>query len=66
MLGRRHPNVTARLAGACQTAPVPPDPDQPTVPFRGVICIRCERKLDTVESLRLGLYAEHSARPDSS
>ncbi len=66
MLGRRHPNVAARFADTYETAPVPPDPDQPSVLFGGVICVRCEAKLDTVESLRLGLCAEHLTQPGPS
>ncbi|MGE3620689.1 MAG: hypothetical protein AB7L84_09520 [Acidimicrobiia bacterium] len=66
MLGRRHPHVAARFADAYGTAPARPDPDQPSVLFRGVICVRCEAKLDHGESLRLGLCIEHRRSDDSS
>lgn len=58
-LGRRHPHLTARFADAYETTPAPPDPDQPSLLFRGAICVRCEAKLATDESLRLGLCAAH-------
>lgn len=63
MLGRRHPNVAARFADAYEISPVPPDPDQPGVIFRGVVCVRCEATLDTNEGLRLGLCTEHLTLP---
>lgn len=59
MLGRRHPHVTERFANVHETTPVPPDPDQPGLLFRGVICVRCEANLGSDESQRLGLCAEH-------
>lgn len=59
MLGRRHPHATARFADAYETRPVSPDPDQPNVLVRGVICVRCEAKLEGDESQRCGLCAEH-------
>jgi len=59
MLGRRHPRLVARFSGAYDTTPVPPDPDQPSMIFRGVTCIRCEAHLDDVAGLRLGLCPEH-------
>lgn len=59
MLGRRHPHVTARFADAYDSPPVAPDPDQPNLLFRGMVCVRCEAELDSAESLRLGLCAQH-------
>ena len=62
MLGRRHPNVTARFADTYETTPVPPDPDQPRVLFRGAVCVRCEKALSPGEqSRRLGLCSGHLA-----
>jgi hypothetical protein len=55
MLGRRHPHLSTRFADAYESNPVPPDDDQPSVLFRGVICVRCEAKLGNPDSLRLGL-----------
>ncbi len=63
MLGRRHPHVAARFADAYETTPVAPDPDQPSLLFRGAICVRCEADLDSDEGLRLGLCASHHPRP---
>lgn len=59
MLGRRHPDLTARFAGAFDSKPVPPDPDQPSVHFRGSICVRCGAVLTGAGSLRIGLCDEH-------
>jgi len=59
VLGHRHPHLTARFAEAYDTTPVEADPDQPSVTFRGVACIRCEAQLDGGESLRVGLCADH-------
>ena len=59
MLGRRHHHLVTQFAGAYDTAPVPPDPDQPSTIFRGVACIRCEARLDDAADLRLGLCPEH-------
>lgn len=59
MLGRRHPRLVAQFAGAYDTTPVSPDPDQPSTIFRGVACIRCEARLDDAAGLRLGLCPEH-------
>lgn len=61
MLGRRHPLVTARFASTYETIPVPADPDQPSVLFRGVSCIRCGDRLDSADTRRVGLCAEHRA-----
>jgi hypothetical protein len=63
MLGRRYPHLTARFAETYETPPVPPDPDQPSVLLRGVICVRCEAELDSAENLRLGLCAQHPLYP---
>jgi len=59
VLGRRHPRLTTRFADAYDTTPVDADPDQPSVIFRGVACIRCDNHLDSDESLRIGLCTEH-------
>lgn len=59
MLGRRHPHLAARFPDAFDAVPADPDPDQPEVLYRGVICIRCGADLTTDEQLRLGLCAEH-------
>ncbi|MCC7076381.1 MAG: hypothetical protein IT198_04575 [Acidimicrobiia bacterium] len=61
MLGRRHPNVTSRFADSYESTPVPPDPDQPNVRFRGAICVRCEEALSGVRSRRIGLCSDHLA-----
>lgn len=58
MLGRRHPNVTSRFADAYERRPVPPDPDQPTMRFRGAICVRCEAVLAGAQNHRLGLCTD--------
>lgn len=60
MLGRRHPGLTARFADAYESTPVRADEDQASVLFSGVICVRCEAKLDNPHSL--GLCAEHLPR----
>jgi hypothetical protein len=62
MLGRRNPHLTARFAHLYDTAPIPADPDQPSVLFRGVACLRCESHLDDEEGLRLGLCGRHRGR----
>ena len=62
MLGRRHPHLIARFAGTYDTAPVPPDPDQPRIVFRGIACICCENNLEEEASLRHGLCPEHLNR----
>lgn len=64
MLGRRHPNVTSCFADAYEATPVPPDPDQPHVRFRGTVCVRCEAALTGAQSRRLGLCADHHAASD--
>lgn len=58
-LGKRHPHLLQRFADAFAAPPVDPDPDQPKLLFRGVICIQCEADLTTDEQLGLGLCAEH-------
>lgn len=58
MLGRRHPRVTARFADIYDLTPVVADEDQPSVLFRGAICVRCEATLDA-DGRRVGLCAEH-------
>ena len=63
MLGRRHPLVTARFADAYETNPVPADSDQPSIIFRGANCVRCGGRLDSEETRRLGLCAEHRGTP---
>lgn len=64
ILGRRHPDLTARFAGAFDSKPVPPDPDQPSVRFRGTVCVRCEAVLTGARSLRIGLCGNHLAGPE--
>jgi hypothetical protein len=59
MLGRRHPHLVTQFAGAYDTTPVPPDPDQPSTIFRGVACVRCEARLDDAVGLQHGLCPEH-------
>lgn len=59
ILGRRHPHLTARFAHVYDTTPVEADPDQPSVLFRGVACIRCAAHLDDDTGLRLGLCYRH-------
>lgn len=59
MLGRRHPRLVTRFAGAYDTTPVHPDPDQPSTIYRGVVCIRCGARLDDAVSLHRGLCSEH-------
>ncbi|MDN5855940.1 MAG: hypothetical protein L0K86_24495, partial [Actinomycetia bacterium] len=59
MLGRRHPHLTARFAHVYDSTPVPGDPDQPSVLFRGVACLRCDSHLDDEEGLRVGLCGRH-------
>lgn len=59
MLGRRHPHLTARFADSYETAPISADPDQPSIIFRGVICIRCNAPLDTDPGQRTGLCTNH-------
>ena len=59
MLRRRHPHLVTQFAGAYDTRPVPPDPDQPSTIFRGVACVRCEARLDDAAGLRFGLCPEH-------
>ncbi len=61
MLGRRHPNVSSRFADAYETTPVPPDLDQPSLRFRGAICVRCEAGITGAQSRRLGLCVDHLA-----
>lgn len=63
MLGRRHPRLTARFADAYEATPVPADTDQPSMLFRGAICVRCEAPLSGVQSQRLGLCSDHLADP---
>lgn len=58
MLGRRHPHLAARFESVYDSAPAPPDPDQPSVVFRGVICIRCNGPLDD-DGQAIGLCAVH-------
>lgn len=59
LLGRRHPRLTARFASTYDSTPVDADPDQPSVVFRGVICIRCAAHVNDEEQQRVGLCAEH-------
>lgn len=59
MLGRRHPRLVTRFAGAYETTPVSADPDQPSTIFRGVICTRCESRLDDPASAQRGFCAVH-------
>ncbi|MDR0627940.1 MAG: hypothetical protein LBG11_11930 [Bifidobacteriaceae bacterium] len=59
MLGHRHPRLVTRFADAYDTTPIPADPDQPNTIFRGVVCIRCEARLNDVADLRHGLCPEH-------
>lgn len=59
MLGRRHPNLATRFADVYESNAVPADSDQPSMLFRGVICVRCEAKLTGIENQRLGLCAAH-------
>lgn len=59
MLGRRHPRLVTQFAGAYDTTPVPPDPDQPSTISRGAACIRCEARLDDAVGLQHGLCPEH-------
>lgn len=58
-------NVTARFVDVYGTTPVPPDPDQPSVLFRGTICVQCESQLIDTPSKQLGLCSEHSGRSSS-
>lgn len=59
MLGRRHPQLAARFAHVYDTMPTAADPDQPSVLFRGVACIRCGHGLDDENGLRFGLCPQH-------
>ena len=59
ILGRRHPRLVTRFAGTYDATPVPADPDQPNTIFRGVVCIRCEARLNDAAGLRHGLCPEH-------
>lgn len=61
MLGRRHPRLVARFSNAYDTAPVPADPDQPSVLFRGVACVRCGAGIGDPAGLRHGMCADHPA-----
>ena len=63
MLGRRHPLLVARFASLYDTEPVPADQDQASVIFRGVICVRCGRRLHSEETRRVGLCSKHGAAP---
>lgn len=65
MLGRRHPLVTARFTSVYETRPVPADRDQPSVTFRGAICVRCGDRLDSLETRHTGLCAKHRGRPST-
>lgn len=59
ILGRRHPWLAARFADAYDSTPVDADPDQPSVIFLGVACIRCDSHLDDEEGLQVGLCRDH-------
>ncbi len=59
MLGRRHPHLTRRFADLYDSTPLPTDPDQPGVLFRGAACVRCGSQLGDDDGLRLGLCAHH-------
>lgn len=59
MLGRRHPHLTIRFAGAYETRPHQADYDQPRTMFRGIACIRCEARLNDAVGLQRGLCPEH-------
>lgn len=59
MLGRRHPHLAARFAHVYDTTPSVPDPDQPSVLFRGVSCIRCANRLEDEDGPRIGLCRQH-------
>ncbi|MHA3724449.1 hypothetical protein ACXR2T_11275 [Leucobacter sp. HY1910] len=58
MLGRRHPRLVTQFAGAYDSTPVLPDPDQPSTIFRGMACVRCEACLDDAAGLQFGLCPE--------
>lgn len=62
MLGRRHPNVTARFVDVYGTTPVLPDPYQPSVLFCGTICVRCESQLIDTRSKQPGPCPERRGR----
>lgn len=66
MLGRRHPYLTARFDRLYDTTPVPADPDQPRLLFRGLTCLRCGSPLnDQAKGALLGLCGRHQGRdPD--
>lgn len=59
MLGRRHPHLAARFADTYETSTVPADADQPSLLFRGVVCIHCDAQLSSGVSLRVGLCTKH-------
>lgn len=59
MLGRRHPRLVAQFARSYDSTPVAPDTDQPTIIFRGIACIACERRLDSEVALNTGLCSTH-------
>ncbi|MDR0960531.1 MAG: hypothetical protein LBM23_09350 [Propionibacteriaceae bacterium] len=61
MLGRRHPRLATRFSYLYGTLPVDADPDQPSVIFRGISCIRCDNHLGNEEGMQVGLCAEHFA-----
>jgi hypothetical protein len=60
MLGRRHPRLVERFAGLYDVTPVPADPDQPGVLFRGASCLRCGALLEDDGERMRGLCARHS------
>ena len=59
MLGRRHPHLTARFARVYHAPVASTDPDQPSLLFRGITCIRCAARLDLEAGMRTGLCVEH-------
>lgn len=63
MLGRRHPHLAARFADIFKVTPAPADKDQPSVLFRGAVCVRCEANLHGDETRHLGLCAKHLPQP---
>ncbi|WP_194165031.1 hypothetical protein [Pseudactinotalea sp. HY160] len=63
MLGRRHPHLVARFAGAYDTRPVQADLDQPSTIVRGIACIRCDARLDDAVGLQRGLCPQHPSGP---
>lgn len=58
-LGRRHPCLSTRYTNAYESLPAPADLDQPSLLFRGIICIRCAAHLSSETSFQSGLCTEH-------